>query len=42
MQPKRIEKILDEMEYFDEALGMNKLDDTKNENNQLDDDWYLE
>ena len=42
VQPKRIEKILDEMEYFDEALGMNKLDDTKNENNQLDDDWYLE
>jgi type II secretory pathway component GspD/PulD (secretin) len=42
VQPKRIEKILDEMEYFDEALGMNKLDDTKNENNQLDDDWYRE
>ena len=43
VQPKRINKILGDMEYFDEALGMNKLDDTNNENNnQLDEDWYME
>ena len=43
VQPKRIEKILGEMEYFDEALGMNKLDNTNNaNNNQFDDNWYLE
>jgi hypothetical protein len=31
------------MEYFDAALGMNKLDNTDNaNNNQFDEDWYLE
>ena len=43
VQPKRINKILGDMEYFDEALGMNKLDDTNNENNnQTDGNWFLE
>ena len=42
VQPKRIEKILGEMEYFDAALGMNKLDDENKGDNQPDDDWFLE
>jgi len=40
VQPRRIEKILGDMEYFDEMAGMNKVDEVNNV--QLSDDWYLE
>jgi len=40
VQPRRIEKILGDMEYFEEIVGMEKQDDVNNV--QFSDDWYLE
>ena len=39
-QPKRIEKILGDMEYFEEMVGMDKLDDA--DNAPYNDDWFLD
>ena len=40
VQPRRIEKIMGDMEYFDEMVGMNKVDETGSV--EFSDDWYLE
>ena len=40
VQPRRIEKIMGDIEYFDEMVGMNKVDETGSV--EFSDDWYLE
>lgn len=40
VQPRRIEKILGDMEYLDEIVGMNKVETTNDV--QFSDAWYLE
>jgi type II secretory pathway component GspD/PulD (secretin) len=43
VQPKRIDKILGDMKYSDEVVGMNKQEDANHDDdNQFESEWFLE